>query len=193
MSKKYIFILIIFFLLTGPGPSVLFLNKFTVSFFPIISLITTLFLLKDELLQYNLNHLLKKEHFKDAWIGIQVGVYAHAACALLLPAEENLTNQLLVTYAVMAVNVVFFGPIIEEIVYRKILFGFLNIKFGFWPAAVCSSLIFALGHFSVQRVLAYFIVGMIFCYISSKNSSNVPNTYAHIALNYAALVAQTIK
>ncbi|WP_284640996.1 CPBP family intramembrane glutamic endopeptidase [Paenibacillus silviterrae] len=193
MNKNYILILVIFFLFTGPGPSLFFLNKYTVSFLPLISIIAVIYLLKDEIKFFDFQQLISKEIMLKAWLGIQVGVYAHAACALMFPAEINLTEQLLSNYAVMAVNIVLIGPIIEEIVYRKIIFGFLHQKFGFFSGAVLSSLLFSLAHFSMQRALAYFAVGMILCYISYKQSSNLPNIYAHIILNYAAILAQTIK
>ena len=62
------------------------------------------------------------------------------------------------------------GPILEEIVFRKILFGTLYKKFNFFIAAIISSLVFAAIHFDFTHLLVYTAMGLVFAFLYVKRS-----------------------
>src|SRR5699024_5644806 len=65
------------------------------------------------------------------------------------------------------------GPILEEIIFRKILFGYLNEKFNVWIAAFVSSLIFGLVHMEMQTLIVYMDgYGTCFCLYLLENKTN---------------------
>src|SRR5699024_3699782 len=66
------------------------------------------------------------------------------------------------------VSAAILGPILEEIIFRKILFGYLNEKFNVWIAAFVSSLIFGLVHMEMQTLIVYMVMGLVFAYIYWK-------------------------
>ena len=60
--------------------------------------------------------------------------------------------------------------ILEEIVFRKILFGTLYKKFNFFIAAIISSLVFAAIHFDFTHLLVYTAMGLVFAFLYVKRS-----------------------
>lgn len=80
------------------------------------------------------------------------------------------------------------GPMLEEIVFRKIIYGSLKKKMGFILAASISSLIFAFGHLDFQHLLIYFVIGFFLCYAYKKTGRIAVNMFMHAAMN-ATVVA----
>ncbi|MEK3909852.1 CPBP family intramembrane glutamic endopeptidase [Paenibacillus sp. FSL H7-0331] len=194
MKKEYILILAIFFIFVGPGPVVFFLNKYTVSLLPISSCIVFLFMLRKEVQNTDFNTLLRNhEMYKWAFNGLKYCMFAHAANALLIGNSQIITDDLIQNYLVMPFYVVVVAPIIEEIAYRKIIFGYFNNKNLFWIGSIVSSSIFAMGHFSIERLGAYFITGMVLCYVYKKSGTIVTAMLIHAALNYISLLVRTLK
>src|SRR5699024_2382323 len=54
------------------------------------------------------------------------------------------------------------GPILEELVFRKILFGTFYKKWNFLVAAILSSLIFAVVHMNLLHLLIFFALVVFF-------------------------------
>ncbi|GGL62842.1 CPBP family intramembrane glutamic endopeptidase [Sporolactobacillus putidus] len=75
------------------------------------------------------------------------------------------------------------GPMLEEIVFRKILYGSLRKKMGFILAASISSIIFAFGHLDIQHLLIYFVIGFFLCYAYRKTGRIAVNMFMHAAMN----------
>jgi membrane protease YdiL (CAAX protease family) len=194
LKKEYILILIIFFIFVGPGPVVFFLNKYTVSLLPLSSCIVFLFLLRREIQNIDFNLLLRNsEMYKWAFNGLKYCIFAHAANALLIGNSQIITDDLIQTYLVMPFYVVVVAPIIEEIAYRKIIFGWFNNKNLFWVGAIVSSSVFALGHFSFERIGAYFITGIALCYAYKKSGTLATSILIHGSLNFISLLVRTLK
>ncbi len=70
-----------------------------------------------------------------------------------------------------------FTPIVEEIVYRKVLYGFLSDKFGTIAAIAGSGLIFGLMHVITQgdliQSIPYVFMGSVFGYIYYRARQNI--------------------
>ncbi|MDQ1909863.1 type II CAAX endopeptidase family protein [Paenibacillus sp. GD4] len=194
MKKKEIIALISFFLLAGPGPTLLFINKYSISLFPLICMTFMVYVYRVELMNLNVQKMIyARNNYAFVWKGVQWSIYFHAATTLLIRPTPNLTDQLLSSYPIMAINIVIFAPIFEEIVYRKIIFRFLCSRYNFVIASAISSSIFALGHFSWDRFLAYFGVGILFCKIYKDSNSIYPTILAHMILNFIAIISSTLR
>lgn len=83
-------------------------------------------------------------------------------------------------YLILVVGIV--GPILEEIVFRKIIFGSLYRKIGFWAAGVISSLLFAFAHMD-KHILLYGLIGLTLCYLYKKTGRIVVSMFAHASMN----------
>lgn len=188
-------LLVLFFLTTGPGPALFMLNKFTVTFFPLFMLVVTLFLYRKELAGLDFNQILRNNgQYRLILKAVQWGIYAHALSAILFRhTGSSITDHLLKNYPIMSINIVFIGPVIEEIIYRHLVFGYLSRKTNnFWMAAILSSCLFSLAHFSVDRFIAYLGVGLIQCYVYKKSGNLFPCMVTHIALNFISVMVTTM-
>ncbi|TDF95800.1 CPBP family intramembrane glutamic endopeptidase [Paenibacillus piri] len=192
MKKNELLILLIFFAFAGPGPSLFFINKYTVSFLPILSIVSIAYLLRKQIAAADFNLIIKNCSYKLVWQGLQYCIFAHALCTLIFKPSGILTDDLMARYSIMAVNVVLIGPVVEEVVYRKIIFGSLHAKWPFAAAAAVSSLIFAAAHLSPERALAYFLVGLILCYVYKKSASIFPVIVIHALLNFIPIIYNTL-
>ena len=84
------------------------------------------------------------------------------------------------------------GPILEEIVFRKIIFGALNKRFDFAIAAVISSLLFGLAHRDLPFLLTYTSMGFVFAYLYAKTKRIIVPIVAHASMNTFVVLIQVI-
>jgi membrane protease YdiL (CAAX protease family) len=192
-KNEYGLILLLFFLFSGPGPSMLFLNQYTVSLLPLLTIAAVLFLLRQEIQSADFNAIIKQCNYKLVLQGLQYCIFSHALCTLIFGQSAIVTDALMDKYMIMAVNVVLFGPVVEEVVYRKIIFGSLHARWPFAVSAAVSSLVFATAHLSLERFLAYFLVGLILCYVYKKTAGIYSVIVIHAALNFIPILYDTLR
>ncbi|MGA9287817.1 MAG: type II CAAX endopeptidase family protein [Anaerobacillus sp.] len=75
------------------------------------------------------------------------------------------------------------GPILEEIVFRKVIFGSLYKRFNFWIAGILSSVIFAAIHFDFSHILVYAAMGLTFAFLYVKTKRLIVPIIAHMTMN----------
>jgi len=90
------------------------------------------------------------------------------------------------------VYAIFFAGIAEEVIFRKIIFGWLNIRLNFWIAALISSVIFASGHGLSIGFFGYLLVGMTFCWVYKKSGKLEAVIIAHMYINFLAVFGASI-
>ena len=108
--------------------------------------------------------------------------------------SENTQNILNLIDAVPAVMLAssLFGPILEEIVFRKIVFGTLYKRLNFFLSALISSLIFAVAHMEFIHILLYTAMGFTFAYLYVKTKRILVPIFAHVTMNTLVVLIQTI-
>jgi uncharacterized protein len=84
------------------------------------------------------------------------------------------------------------GPILEEIIFRKIIFGSLYKKYNFFIAAIISSLLFAVVHMEFEHLLLYSAMGLTFAFLYIKTKRILVPIFAHVAMNTFVVVMQTV-
>lgn len=84
------------------------------------------------------------------------------------------------------------GPILEEIVFRKIIFGALYQRYNFFVSALISSVIFALAHMEPKHVLLYASMGFTFAYLYVKTKHVIVPIFAHTAMNTLVVLVQIV-
>ena len=98
----------------------------------------------------------------------------------IVPEELDYWFSILWSYFVAVV----LASICEEWVFRGFLFGGLRHRWGVWPAALVSTLVFSLLHsYSLVGLAAIFLFGLIFCWLYQRSGSLIPPILAHAALN----------
>lgn len=84
------------------------------------------------------------------------------------------------------------GPILEEIVFRKIIFGSLHKKMNFFFAALISSVIFALAHMEPEHVILYSAMGFTFAFLYVKTKRIIVPIIAHVTMNTFVVLLQSV-
>ncbi|MBD8016276.1 MULTISPECIES: CPBP family intramembrane glutamic endopeptidase [Planococcus] len=108
------------------------------------------------------------------------------------PGSENTASLVYIAEAVplAIVSIVLFGPILEELVFRRVLFGSLNQTTNFFFATAISALVFALIHFDFTHLLLYFTTGLILAFLYQKTKRIITPIIAHMCLNGYVMLIQ---
>ena len=167
-----------------------------------IALLIILFLLRKEMKKPGLNERSSSFGFSAIWavFGVFLALFAQALAANIerfLGVEmgsEN-TQQILsiiesLPLAMLVSSVI--GPILEEIVFRKIIFGSLHKRLNFFFSALISSIIFALAHMEPQHILLYSAMGFTFAFLYVKTKHILVPIFAHVAMNTLVVVIQSV-
>ena len=175
-------------------PSYFFLNNYVVVFISLLTLSLIVYLSKEDILAVRFDELLRsKKMYAWAFEALKYAIFAQAAVTLIFRPEPNAVDDLVQRYPIMPVLAVISAPIIEETVFRKVIFGALARRFNFWTSSVISSLLFAIGHDSLERFIGYFLTGMVFCRVYHKSGSLYPVLLAHMALNLISVAVMTLR
>ncbi|MBP1154706.1 MULTISPECIES: CPBP family intramembrane glutamic endopeptidase [unclassified Paenibacillus] len=196
MKTNDIFVVLIYLVLIGPRPTgaAIFDNKYYVAIAPLVAILLIYFCMRKEIQLVDWNEALKGSRTKEAFFkSLQYVIYAQAASTILFGSSVGLSDELIKTYILMPFYAIIVAPIAEELVYRKIIFGYLSKFTHFWIASGISSLIYAFGHFSWNRFIGYFLTGIIFCYFYKKTQSVIPTIAAHLVINFISLLILSLK
>src|SRR5690625_784000 len=105
-----------------------------------------------------------------AWGGQILAATIEMEILDIAPGSEN--TDLIVQLTQM--NIIFLllpallGPIVEELVFRKVIFGAMRRRVNVHMAAIFSALIFAFFHLDFDHLLIYFTMGLVFTFIYVK-------------------------
>ena len=128
---------------------------------------------------------------------IGIALYAVAAEATgidLLKPNSTLPTAVSrddLALAMAGVLAVICAPIAEEVFFRGFVFGGLT-RWGFWPAALLSSLLFAGVHFDPGSVIPFVGIGVVLAWLFWKRGCLWDNILFHMMFNgtsFAVLLA----
>ncbi|OES45394.1 CPBP family intramembrane glutamic endopeptidase [Domibacillus iocasae] len=89
-------------------------------------------------------------------------------------------------------SVAVFGPILEEIVFRKIIFGSLYNRMPFFFAALISSLVFSVAHTELEHTILYAAMGFTFAFLYVKTKRIIVPIMAHVSMNTFVVLMQYV-
>jgi len=109
----------------------------------------------------------------------------------LTPPSTDVYTKLLgqATWYTLILNLLLAGvlaPLVEETLFRGIIFGSLQAYFGKWTAAVISAAIFSGLHLQLYGFFPRFILGMALVYLYDKYKSLYPSVALHALNNIVA-------
>lgn len=101
------------------------------------------------------------------------------------PGSDNTSTIIEITKIapMMIFATVLFGPILEEILFRRVIFGSFVHQFGFIGAAFISSIVFAIIHFDFTHILIYTACGFTFAFIYYKTKRILASIITHVLMN----------
>jgi membrane protease YdiL (CAAX protease family) len=98
---------------------------------------------------------------------------------------KGLTGNVLMSLLLLAV----LAPLVEELVFRGLLFGWIAGRWGGLPAWLVSSVAFAAAHYEPAHAVLVLPLGLLFGWLRWRTGSLVPSLVAHILNNAFALLA----
>lgn len=81
------------------------------------------------------------------------------------------------------------APVVEELVFRGLFYGWVAGRWGGLPALIVSSLAFAAAHFEPAHVILVLPLGILFGWLRWRSDSLLPSLFAHVVNNGFALLA----
>lgn len=84
------------------------------------------------------------------------------------------------------------GPILEELVFRKVIFGAFYKRTNFFFAALLSSLVFALLHMDFSHLLTYLTMGLVFAFLYVQTKRIIVPIIVHMSMNSFAVIGQML-
>ncbi|MFP5310364.1 MAG: CPBP family intramembrane glutamic endopeptidase [Actinomycetes bacterium] len=89
------------------------------------------------------------------------------------------------------VSVVVFAPLVEELIFRGVLFRALLVRIGTWPAAVVSGVVFGLAHVGLPHPAQYLglsLLGVVLALTYRRTGSLLAAGAAHATFNLVSVV-----
>ncbi|WP_203249169.1 CPBP family intramembrane glutamic endopeptidase [Sporosarcina beigongshangi] len=110
----------------------------------------------------------------------------------ITPGSDNtaILSNIAKVSPIIIISIVVFAPFLEEIVFRRILFGGIYQKTNFWIAAIASALVFAAMHNEFEHLLMYMAPGLIFSYLYYRTKRLLTPMIAHLLMNGFVVIAQ---
>lgn len=132
--------------------------------------------------------------------GVFLALFAQAFAANIerligIEVGSDNTQQILriiETFPIMIVVSSVIGPILEEIVFRKIIFGAFYKRFNFFLSALLSSVIFSFAHMEPEHTLLYSAMGFTFAYLYVKTNRILVPIVAHVSMNTFVVLVQSV-
>ncbi len=81
------------------------------------------------------------------------------------------------------------APLVEELIFRGLLYGWLAGRWGKNVGWIVSSLAFAAAHAEPAHIILVLPLGLLFGWLRQRTDSLLPSLVAHIANNSLALIA----
>ena len=221
MKKEYWIILIVYIamqlssfvgiplvthILEASGNSTLESQRLAIPYWLLISFtaafLITLFLLRKERMSPEFARGRTSVGSSVAWAigGVFLALFAQSIAASierLLGINMGSENtqailKLIQAFPLVLVISSIIGPILEEIVFRKIIFGSLYKRFNFFISALISSVVFALAHMEPVHILLYASMGFTFAFLYVRTKNIFVSMFAHVAMNTFVVLVQSV-
>ncbi|WP_409303975.1 lysostaphin resistance A-like protein [Peribacillus sp. SCS-155] len=167
----------------------------------IVALIVILFLLRKDIRNNIDNRRQSSPGVSLAWAvgGVFLALFSQSVAGMIEKmlgietGSENTQEILQLIKSVPAVILVssIIGPILEELIFRKIIFGSLYKRFNFFISALISSIIFGVAHFELVHILLYSAMGFTFAFLYVKTNRIIVPIFAHVAMNTLVVILQS--
>lgn len=127
-----------------------------------------------------------------AYMAQALAVYVEWEIFQIRPGSENTMEIMDLARAIPFFVIVpaIIAPILEEIIFRKIIFGTFYKKMNFFLAAFLSALIFGFIHGEPEHILIYSSMGFVFAYLYIKTKRIITPIIVHAAMNTITVIGQ---
>jgi len=89
---------------------------------------------------------------------------------------------------ILATQIIFLGPIAEELFFRGFMYKLLRNKYAFTTSAIITSSFFSIIHRTPQNILPLFVISLGLCYVYEKTQNIMPAIIFHAIHNAIGLL-----
>lgn len=104
--------------------------------------------------------------------------------------NTNLLSEIAQTAPIIIFSIVIFAPLLEEIVFRRAIFGGIYTKTNFIIAAVISAFLFSIVHGELEHVLVYMAPAFAFSFVYYKTNRILAPILGHLMMNGFVVLVQ---
>ncbi|HET7627633.1 MAG TPA: type II CAAX endopeptidase family protein [Bacillales bacterium] len=164
-------------------------------------IVVLLLLLKDmKRAEWNRNRASAGQSFKWIVLGILLAFATQMAAGIIEQAlgvrhasqNTKMITEIAKQMPIFIIVVAVIGPILEEVVFRKVIFGSLRRRYDFTIAALASSFLFGLAHLDFPYLLTYVAMGYVFAFLYEKTKRIVVPIAAHATMNTIVVLLQVV-
>jgi uncharacterized protein len=166
----------------------------------VATIITLAFLQRDKSFLKNLKGKQSSIGASVGWgfLGFFMVLFGQSIAALIEgalgidPGSENTASFVKIAAAapVAILSIAIFAPILEELIFRRVIFGSLVQKSNFFIAGLVSAIVFAIIHFDFTHILLYAVSGFIFAFLYYKTRRIMTSIISHMLLNGFVVLVQ---
>ncbi|MGH8905801.1 MAG: lysostaphin resistance A-like protein [Egibacteraceae bacterium] len=122
-------------------------------------------------------------------IGLGLQLLLESFGQQLPPVQEGLRELVTGPAAPIAIiTVTGLAPLAEELLYRGMLFQGLQARFGFWPAAMASGIVFGLVHVELLVAVLTAVLGVYLAWLFRRRGTILAPILAHAVFNAISFV-----
>ncbi|MGE6720575.1 CPBP family intramembrane glutamic endopeptidase [Peribacillus frigoritolerans] len=162
-----------------------------------VALIIVLFLLRSEMnmrQRYNV-HKITLWSISGLFMALaaqSLAIWVEVQFFGIEPGSQNteMLIKLITKTPFFIIVVAIIGPILEEIIFRMIIFGTFVPKFGFFLSAIFSSVMFGAFHMEFQHIILYTSMGLVFSFLYVKTKQILVPIFAHVMMNTIVIIGQ---
>lgn len=105
-------------------------------------------------------------------------------------ANTAMLSDIAKTAPIIIISIVIFAPLLEEMIFRRVLFGGLYTVTNVWIAAIVSAIIFAAVHNELEHILVYAAPALVFSFVYYKTKRLLAPIIGHLLMNGFVVVIQ---
>ena len=157
----------------------------------VTSLILLPFLLKSykKVKDKNIKKIGNKDYLKIIIVSILLSIGLNIILYLInrvVPITNRYDNIKVLFYTIIPTGII--GPIIEEYIFRGIIFNKLKTFNKEKTAIILTTIIFSIMHFELSQIIYTLIVGYFLTYLYSKTNNLKISIISHITINTATIL-----
>ncbi|WP_199617306.1 CPBP family intramembrane glutamic endopeptidase [Paenibacillus alkalitolerans] len=152
---------------------------------PVALGLTAVILFRNELNSIDYNFVKESSYWKAVYHALVAGLIMQAVGIVVVKYGFGIASPEIgfaTPLAAPLVSVLISSPL-EEIIFRGMIFSFLDRRIGFWLAAIISSLLFAVSHYDYAAWLGYFGLGLVWCRIYKATGNLLIPIGSHMLFN----------
>jgi len=168
-----------------------YLNNNSVLIIIITSLILLPFLIKKykKIRDSNIKKIEKKDYLKIIITSILLSLSLNIIIYLInkvIPITNRYDDIRILLYNIIPIGII--SPIIEEYIFRGVIFNKLKTFNSKKTSIIITTLIFSIMHFELSQIIYTLIVGYYLTYLYSKTNNLKTSIISHMAINTSTLL-----